>query len=80
MALEVSKSITLAGKCIVDGNTIESYTASINEQKPEGMTITRNILNGPLRKEKRTECIADQVAFEEMAYTMQNSMQDKTDE
>lgn len=74
MALEVTRSVTLTGKCIINGTTVENYTASINEQKPEGMTITRSILNNALRRENRSACITDQVAFEDAAYAMQTEM------
>lgn len=78
--LEVTKNMTLTGRCIIDGVAVESYTAGISEQRPEGMSITRNILNGSLRKEHRTECIADQVAFEDAAYAMQAEMMTEGEE
>lgn len=74
MALETTRNVNLTGKSIINGVAVESYTANINQDNPDGMTITRSILNGSVRKDNRTECVADQVAFEDEAYAMQEEM------
>lgn len=74
MALKTTRNVNLTGQSIINGVAVENYTASINEANPEGMTISRSILNGTVRKENRAECVADQVAFEDMAYALQAEM------
>lgn len=72
--LETTRNVNLTGKSIINGVTVENYTANINQDNPEGMTITRTILNGSVRKDNRGECIDDQVAFEDEAYAVQAEM------
>ena len=74
MALKIAKNMNLNGQCVIDGIVVETYTANINQENPDGMTIVRSILNNSMRKEHRSECIADQVAFEDEAYALQAEM------
>lgn len=74
MALKTTRNVNLEGQSIINGVTVERYTANINQDNPEGMTITRTILNGSVRKDNRAECITDQVAFEDEAYAVQAEM------
>lgn len=78
--LETTRNVNLTGKSIINGVMVESYTANINQDNPEGMTITRNIINGSVRKDNRAECVADQVAFEDEAYAVQADMLEAKEE
>lgn len=72
--LKLTKNVNLNGQSIINDVVVESYSANINEENPNGMTITRSILNGEIRRLNRSECIADQVAFEDAAYEAQAEM------
>ena len=68
MALTTSKSINLSGQSVINGVTVETYTASCSEANPKTMYIQQ------LRKENRTQCRKDRDEFEELAYAMQDEM------
>ena len=72
--LKTTRNMNLSGQSIINGIVVENYSANISEENPEGMTITRSILNGTVRKDNRTECVTDQVAFEDEAYAIQSEM------
>ena len=60
MALKITKNTNINGQSIIEGIVVETYTANINQENPEGMTIVRSILNNAVRKEHRAECIEDE--------------------
>ena len=70
MALTTSKSINLSGQSVINGVTVETYTASCSEANPKTMYIQQSTTNQELRKENRK----DRDEFEELAYAMQDEM------
>ena len=74
MALTTSKSINLSGQSVINGVTVETYTASLSETNPENMYIQQSTTNQALRKANRTQCRKDRDDFEELAYAMQDKM------
>ena len=67
MALTTSKSINLSGQSVINGVTVETYTASCSEANPKTMYIQQSTTN-------RTQCRKDRDEFEELAYAMQDEM------
>lgn len=74
MALTMKKEITLTGESRIDNVTAEVYRAVINSDNPEDMTLTAVQRDKALYKANRTQCRADNAAFEELAYTVQDEM------
>lgn len=74
MALTTSKSINLSGQSVINGVTVETYTASCSEANPKTMYIQQSTTKQELRKENRTQCRKDRDDFEELAYAMQDEM------
>lgn len=72
--LSVRKSITLTGECLIDGVKAEGYTAVINSANPLDMTLSSYQHNKELCKANRQVCRADEAAFEDMAYAIQDEM------
>lgn len=72
--LTTKKSITLTGTSTIDGVTAERYTANINEDDPDNMTVTSVQANKSLYKENRETCRVDRNEFEEVAYALQDEM------
>ena len=56
MALTTSKNINLSGQSVINGVTVETYTASLSETNPENMYIQQSTTNQELRKANRTQC------------------------
>lgn len=72
--LKTNKAITIKGNSIIDGKNAAGYQAVINSDNPEDMTITNWQIDKTLYKENREQCRADQAAFEDAAYALQNEM------
>lgn len=72
--LTTTKKITLTGTSVIDGVNVEGYTATIDSENPENMTITSFPHNKTLLKENRVQCRADEAEFEDMAYALQDEM------
>ena len=52
MALTTSKSINLSGQSVINGVTVETYTASCSEANPKTMYIQQSTTNQELRKDE----------------------------
>lgn len=74
MALEIKKSLTLNGTSKIDGVAAERYTAVINSDKPEDMTISSYQMDKNVYKANRVQCRLDSAEFEEAAYALQDEM------
>lgn len=72
--LTFKKEITLAGESKIDGVIAAGYQAKINSDHPEDMTISVWQTNKELYKNNRTICRADQAAFEDTAYILQEEL------
>lgn len=74
MALTAKKEITLTGESKIDGVVAEVYRAVINSENPDDMTLTAVQMDKALYKANRTTCRADNAEFEDMAYTLQDTL------
>lgn len=72
--LTLNKKITLNGTSMIDGVAVEGYTAQIDSENPENMTITSFPHNKALLKENRVQCRQDEAEFEDMAYALQDEL------
>ena len=74
MALTTSKNINLSGQSVINGVTVETYTASLSETNPENMYIQQSTTNQEMRKANRAQCRKDRDEFEELAYSIQDEI------
>ena len=72
--LNTKKNITITGGSSIDGVKASEFKATIDSENPANMTITNWQTNKALYKANHDVCIADQKAFEEYAYTLQDEM------
>lgn len=72
--LTKTKSITLKGFSVVNGVNVEGYSAEINSENPEDITMSSWQQNKSLYKANRSTCRADQAEFEDAAYAIQDEM------
>lgn len=73
MLSKVQKT-TIEGKSVIDGVVVSQFIASINSDDPNQMTLSTVHLNKPAYKEHREAVRADEVEFEEYAFSVQNAM------
>lgn len=72
--LEMKKSITLTGTSMIDGAQAEGYSATINSDNPEDMTLSSWQVDKNLYKANRTKCRQDAADFEDAAYELQDRL------
>lgn len=72
--LEIKEKITITGKSMIDGVETCGYQAQIDSSNPADIQLTDWQVNKELYKANRAECRADQAAFEDYAYTIQDEM------
>lgn len=72
--LTKTKSITLKGFSVVNGVNVEGYSAEINSENPEDITMSSWQQDKSLYKANRSTCRADQAEFEDAAYAIQDEM------
>ena len=78
MALEnKNQSISLSAQSVIKGETVCMFNASIDSVNLNNVSISRSILNNAGYREHRTECLADQTAFEDVVYAIVDSMTPK---
>lgn len=72
--LKTNKATTIKGFSVIEGKNAAGFQAVINSDNPEDMTITNWQMDKALYKANREQCRADQAAFEDAAYALQNEM------
>lgn len=72
--LTYTDSITRIGYTIVDGVKIVQYNLVISMSNPNAMRCTAQRLKPELYKEHKDVCRADQAAFEDAAYELQDEL------
>lgn len=72
--LNMKKSITLTGESMIDGAQAEGYSATINSDNPEDMTLSSWQVDKNLYKANRTKCRQDAADFEDAAYELQDRL------
>lgn len=73
--LTTNKRITLTGSSVIDETTAESYSATINSDRPASMSLNSTIENAEVRKANKEQCRSDRNEFEDMAYALQDEME-----
>lgn len=72
--LTIKKEITLTGTSKINGVTAAGYQAKIDSDNPENMNISVWQSDKELYKKNRSVCRADQAAFEDTAYILQEKL------
>ncbi len=72
--LEMKKKITVIGKSVIDGVEVCGYQAQIDSSDPADIQLTDWQVNKEMYKANRAACRADQAAFEDYAYTIQDEL------
>lgn len=72
--LTTTKSVTLKGFSVINGVNVEGYSAEINSDNPEDITISSWQQDKALYKANRSQCRLDQAEFEDAAYEIQDAM------
>lgn len=72
--LKKKKTINISGSSIINDTEAMVYTASIDSDRPENMTINYYQTNTNVYKANREACRADQAEFEEYAYKLQDEL------
>ena len=72
--LNYKKSVTLTGGSYIEGVQAEGYSATINSDNPEDITLTSWQTDKTLYKANRSQCRADAAEFEDVAYALQDEM------
>lgn len=72
--LKIRKTINIGGNSSIDGVDVMLFTASIEEDAPQNMSINYFQASCELYKENRELCRKDQAEFEEFVYALQDEM------
>lgn len=72
--VNIKKNITLTGESMIDGVQAEGYSATINSDNPEDMTLSSWQTDKNLCKANRTQCRKDKADFEDTAYALQDEL------
>lgn len=72
--LTTKEKITITGESTFDDGSDAGFTASIDSQNPEDMTISMYQNNKAIYKANRVQVRTDQAAFEEIAYAKQEEL------
>ena len=78
MALEnKNQSISLSAQSIIGDKVICFFNAVVDSANTDNMSINRSITDNEGYRKHRTECLADQTAFEDAVYAIVDSMTPK---
>ena len=72
--LKTTQKITISGMSIIDDVNVAEYSAQIDSENPENMTLSNWQNNKELYKVNRTACRANQAGFEDLAYQKQDEL------
>lgn len=68
------QTINLTGESVVDNTIVAGYNASIDSKNLDSVQFSSWINNPALYKANRATCRADQAAFEDAVYAVQDEM------
>lgn len=77
--LEMKKSVTVTGRSTIGGIEAAGFQATIDSKKPEDMIFSSWQTDKALYKTNRVQCRADEAAFEDACYELQEEMMSKTE-
>lgn len=72
--LQKTQKITIQGVSVIDGAQVAGFSASINSDNPNDITLSSWQIDKALYKEHRVEVRADEAEFEDFAYLVQDEM------
>lgn len=72
--LTTTKSITITGNSKIGDVVAESYSATINSDNPEDITLSSWQQDKATYKANRAQCRKDSAEFEDLAYQLQDEM------
>lgn len=72
--LKTTQKITITGVSTIGDVNVAEYSAQIDSENPENMTLSNWQNNKELYKVNRTVCRADQAGFEDLAYQKQDEL------
>lgn len=72
--LTKTRKITIEGKSVIDGVAVAGFAASIDSTNPAQMTLSSYQINKELYKKNRVAVRADEAAFEDYVYEVQDAM------
>ena len=72
--LKTNRKITLEGTSTIDGVIVSKFTAAINSEDPNQMTLSSVQINKAAYKANRDAVRTDEAAFEDYAFSLQDSM------
>lgn len=72
--LKTNRNIEINGESIFDGVSAAGYTAKINSNNPEDITLTNWTNDKTAYKNNRAQCYKDREEFEDAAYALQAEM------
>ena len=72
--LKVKKNIKLTGESLIEATAVEGYSAEIDSETPENISISNWQIDKDLYKKNRTQCLQDYAAFMDKAYALQDEM------
>ncbi len=72
--LRKTENIIINGNSIINGVEAMGFQATINSENPQAMSISYWQVNAEVYKANRDRCRADQAAFEDYAYSVQDKM------
>ena len=72
--LKTSQKTTIKGESVIDGAVVSVFTASIDSEDPNQITFSSTQINKAAYKENRVAVRADEAAFEDYAYSLQDEM------
>lgn len=72
--LNISKKVTLTGESIIDGVRVSGFRAEIDSVNPNDISLTSWQIDKAAYKTHRVAVRADEVEFEEYAYSVQDAM------
>lgn len=72
--LKVVKNVTLTGQSMIDGMIGETYTATIDSNNPQNMSLSSYISDKVTYKANRAQCRQDSAEFEDMVFSLQDEM------
>lgn len=72
--LKTTQKITIEGKSVIADTVVTNFVASINSDDPTQLSIASAHPNKLAYKEHRVEARADEAAFEDYVYSIQDKM------
>lgn len=72
--LKMNKAVTINGTSQIGGVIAETFSATINSDNPDNMSLTSYIQNTKTYRENQTQCDKDAAEFREKAFEVQDEM------